>query len=111
MKAKEREVYEMHAEVCKVLSSPLRLHILNLLQGSELTVGEIVTATGSLKSNVSQHLAVLKRSGVLTSRKQGQNVFYKISDTRIIKACLLMREVLMTQLEKKAQLLTLKGEA
>jgi ArsR family transcriptional regulator len=105
MEIREKELFELHAEVCKALSSSTRLQILDVLQNNELTVGEIVSATGFLKSNISQHLALLKRLGILVSRKQGQKVFYRIADPKITQACILMRDFLMSRIKKSSELI------
>lgn len=101
---KKDNIIELHADICRTLSSPLRLKIINYLQDKEITAGKIVKNVGASKANISQHLALLKRLGVVSSRKEGKNVYYKISDLRIIKACNLMREVLISQLKQKAKL-------
>lgn len=98
-------VIELHADICRTLSSPLRLKIINYLQDKEISAGEIVEYVGASKANISQHMALLKRLGVVSSRKEGKNVYYKISDLRIIKACNLMREVLISQLKERAKLI------
>ena len=88
-------IFELHAEVCKSLSNAKRLEILTLLGTQERTVGELVGAMRIAKANVSQHLAVMRKAGIVIARRNGLNVYYRISNPKVIKACNLMREVLL----------------
>jgi len=99
-----KQVFNMHAEVCKTLANPKRLEIIYALKEGELSVGELVKRLGISKANVSQHLAVLRQRRVVTARREGVNIYYRISNPKIVKACALMREVLVEQLteEEKA---------
>ncbi len=96
-----KELYEMHAELCKAFSSPVRLEILNLLGRGELSVTELVEKTGLGQANVSQHLAIMKHKGIVASRRKGKNIRYKLVNPKIIKAFDLIREALAERLNKK----------
>lgn len=103
--SEEREILRLHAELCKMLSNPTRLEILSLLRDGEKTVSELVAATGSRQANLSQHLAPMRQRGVVLARKEGANVYYKIANPKIIRACELIREVLYEQLVKGEKLI------
>jgi DNA-binding transcriptional ArsR family regulator len=94
----------MQADICKTLTNPKRIEILNTLKTEEKTVTELVIALGASKANVSQHLAVMRHKGILTSRREGVNIYYRVSNPKVIDACALMKEVLFEQYsaEKKA---------
>ncbi|NPV81525.1 MAG: winged helix-turn-helix transcriptional regulator [Firmicutes bacterium] len=94
----ENMLAELHAGVCKALASPRRIQIINLLREGEMHVDELASRMGASKGNVSQHLAILREKGVVTSRKEGLNVFYRIANPKIIQACDLMREVMLERL-------------
>src|SRR5512135_1106682 len=100
----DKALYEMQAEICKTLTNPKRIEILNTLKAEEKTVTELVTALGASKANVSQHLAVMRHKGILTSRRDGVNIYYRVSNPKVIEACSLMKEVLFEQhtVRKKA---------
>src|SRR3990172_4946871 len=100
----EKSLYEMQAETCKILTNPKRIEILNTLKTEEKTVTELVTALGASKANVSQHLAVMRHKGILTTRREGVNIYYCVSNPKVIDACKLMKEVLFEQhaVKKKA---------
>lgn len=102
-------ISELHAEICKTLGSPVRIQILDLLRNGEKTVGQLSGDLALKQANVSQHLAVLRQRRVVTTRKEGTNIYYSVSNPKIIQACRLMREVLLEQL-KEAQKLTVLAD-
>ena len=97
---KQERLFELHAEVCKTLSNPVRLKVINELQEGEMTVGALAKKLGIRQAHVSQHLAVLRQRGVVRTRRDGPNIYYGISNPKIVKACGLIREVLLEQLQK-----------
>jgi len=103
------EIYELHAEFCKMVASPKRLMIIELLAKAEMSVGEIATALNAQHSNVSQHLRAMRARNVVESRKEGQTVFYRLTNSRLPKVCAQMRSILLDGMEdagKKARGLT-----
>lgn len=104
-KQKEKKIYELHAEICKTLGNPKRLQILDLLRHNEMAVNELASSMGIREANVSQHLAVMRQKGIVVTRREGLNVYYRIANPKVIKACDIMREVLIEQLERRAQLI------
>lgn len=99
-------IYEMHANICKVFSSPTRIMIIDALQKGEQTVSELEKEIGIRQATLSQHLAVLREKGVVVTQKNGQSVSYRISNPKILEACRLMREVLLEQLDQNSCLLS-----
>ncbi len=93
----DKAIYEMQAELCKTLTNPKRIEILSVLKHHEKTVTELVEALGASKANVSQHLAVMRHKGILTTRREGVNIFYRVANVKVIDACTLMKEVLFEQ--------------
>lgn len=100
----DETVFGLHAEICKTLSNATRLMILNALRDGEKSVSELAGSVGARQANVSQHLAVLRQRGVVTTRKHGTNIYYSITNPKIIQACDLIREVLFEQLSKTREL-------
>jgi ArsR family transcriptional regulator len=80
----------------KAIAHPLRLKILCVLGDQEVSVQDIVDQVGTSQSNISQHLAILRDKNVLTTRKDANRVYYRISDLRTIKLVGMMREVFCT---------------
>ncbi|MBS3165973.1 winged helix-turn-helix transcriptional regulator [Candidatus Woesearchaeota archaeon] len=87
-------IYELHAEMCKVFSNPTRLEILNLLRNKERSVAELIQKTNLSQANISQHLAIMKHKGIVIARRDGKNIYYKITYPKIIKAFDIIRKVL-----------------
>ena len=100
-----QDLFDLHADVCKTLSSPARLRIIDVLKGGELSAGEICAAVGARKANVSQHLAVMRERGIVEARRSGTTIYYRLTNPKVVQAFQLMREVLVEQLEKRAALL------
>jgi DNA-binding transcriptional ArsR family regulator len=101
---KDKTLYELQSDVCKTLASPKRIEILNALREGEKTVSELVEILDVPKANVSQHLAVMRHKGILKSRRKGINIYYSVSNRKVIEACILMKEVLMEQMKEKGRL-------
>ncbi len=100
----DKKIFEMHAEICKVFTNPKRLEIISLLRDGEKTVNEMAELAGVLQANVSQHLTVLRQNNVVTTRRNGANIYYKIANPKILQACDLMREVLLEKLSENEKL-------
>ncbi len=99
-----KELYEMHAEICKTLTSPRRLEIIDLLRSGEKTVNELVQLVDISQANLSQHLAILRQRKIVTTRREGVNVYYALANPKILQAFDTMREVLLEQLAKEGKL-------
>ena len=97
----EKQIYEMHAQVCSVLSNPKRLEIINLLRESEKTVGELAEKMDLTKANVSQQIAILRHKGLLLARREGQHIYYRLAYPKMLKAYDLLREILLERLSKQ----------
>ena len=74
-----------NAETYKLLANEKRLEILNNIKYEEKCVEDLVKILGVPKANVSQHLALLRHTGIVQTRRDGLNVYYKIVDPEIIK--------------------------
>ncbi len=99
------DIFNMHADICKTFANPKRLEIINALRDKEMTAGQLLKKIDISKANLSQHMGILTQKGVVISRREGINVFYCLSDIRITKACDLMREVLIKNLEENSKIL------
>jgi ArsR family transcriptional regulator len=98
-----KTLFELQAEVCKTLASPKRLEIINTLKTGERTVTDLVNILGVSKANVSQHLALMRHKGILSSRREGVNIYYRVANPKVIEACTLMRDVLTEQMKEKSK--------
>jgi len=87
------EDIERASRSLKAMSHPLRLKILCTLGDQEVSVQDIVERVGTSQSNISQHLAILRDKGILSSRKDANRVFYKVVDNRTLQLISMMRNV------------------
>ncbi len=98
------QLYELHASICQTLANPKRLEVIDRLRDGEQSVTELADAMKISQANLSQHLAVMRQKGIVATRREGLNVYYRLSNPKIIKACDLMRQVLLEHLEAGAEL-------
>src|SRR3989338_1915784 len=97
-----KELYALHAELCKVFSNPTRLEILNLLREGELSVTELIRKTKLSQANVSQQLSIMRSKGIVVPDRKGKNIYYTLTNPKIIKAFDIIREVLSERLRGRA---------
>lgn len=97
--------YELQAEVINGVAHPIRLAIVDLLRDGEVCVCDIATAVGAERSNVSRHLAVMARSGIVSTRKEGLKVFYRLRTPCIMDFMACATRTLEHDLEERARVL------
>jgi ArsR family transcriptional regulator, virulence genes transcriptional regulator len=105
-----RPLFLMHSELCKALASEHRLAILYALKDGERCVGDVAAEIGISVHNVSQHLRILKQRQLVRSRKEGQTVYYSITNPKFIEACTLIRQALLEEHQAEGEYLTVAGE-
>jgi ArsR family transcriptional regulator len=81
------ERFRAAADVCRALTDPKRLALLHRLRDGERTAGALATDLGCTLANASQHLAVLRHAGLVTSRRDGTSIHYRLAAPEIIDAC------------------------
>ena len=94
---------ESVADFFKVLSEPSRIQILYHLHSGEMTVSELVDATGLGQANISKHLKMLTQAGILNRTPNGVSVYYKIVEPVIFELCELVCASISERLKKQAQ--------
>jgi len=92
-----KPLFRMHAELCKALANEHRQAILHAICTGEMCVGDLAAEIGISVHNVSQHLRVLKERRLVASRKDGQTVYYHVTNMKFIEACGLIRQALVEQ--------------
>jgi ArsR family transcriptional regulator len=100
----KKHIFSLQADICRTLGNPKRLEIIDALCEKESTVTELAERAGIPNANVSQHLAVLRAKKLVTTRREGVNIFYSIANPKISTACNMMREVLFQQLQEGGML-------
>jgi DNA-binding transcriptional ArsR family regulator len=84
---------QRYAEISRALADPKRLCVLEILSSGEHSVGDLSREASCHVPNMSQHLAVLRSAGLVTSRRDGSTVFYRLTDPRILEAYRLIQSL------------------
>jgi ArsR family transcriptional regulator len=106
MSAKDRKRSELQANVLKALAHPIRLSIIQFLAEEERCVCDIVEYVGTSQSNISKHLSIMKHVGILSDRKEGLSVYYRLNMPCALKFFSCVRDIMESQLtERSAALL------
>lgn len=92
------DISELHARVCKALTDPTRLLIINELRDGGRSVGEVAEALQISQPNVSRHLAVLRDRGFVVSERIGSSVRYELASPKILRAVDLLRSFMVEEL-------------
>jgi DNA-binding transcriptional ArsR family regulator len=98
------QVFELQADFCRCLADPKRLMIIHELRAGEKSVGELCQVLGLKQSNTSQHLAVLRKAGIILPRKAGNITYYSLVSAHIAEACDLVREAIASRLDSGPRL-------
>jgi DNA-binding transcriptional ArsR family regulator len=99
-------LHQLKAEFFKTLGHPLRIRVLELLSQREHSVGEMLAELGVEASNLSQQLAVLRRSGLVSARREASTVYYSLTNPQIAELLAVARRILTTLLSDQVELLT-----
>ena len=99
---RDPERYRLHAEVCRVLTDPKRLMILDMLREGEHSVGDLAEELGCNLANASQHLAVLRSAGLVDTRRAGTSVLYSLAEPELVEACDVIHRIVGRRLASRA---------
>jgi len=102
---------QLKSDLFKSLGHPLRVQVLELLAGGERSVGSLAESLGAELSNLSQQLGVLRRAGVVATRREGNTIFYALRDPGVAEILAISKRMLIASLEDSHALLrTLEQE-
>jgi DNA-binding transcriptional ArsR family regulator len=105
MEAHEKERLILKAEVFKAMGHPLRLGIVEFLKGGEICVCDIVAHVGTEISNVSKHLSILKKAGLVADRRDGLKIMYRLTMPCAIDFARCVEGVVIKRLEEQRAVL------
>jgi ArsR family transcriptional regulator len=103
-----QEITQLHADICSALADPSRILILYALNEHRLNVGDLANEVGLSQPATSRHLKILRDRGLVHAERQGPNVEYSLTDTRLIDALDTLRAVLRDRLHYRASLISLE---
>jgi ArsR family transcriptional regulator len=87
------EDYQKSAVIGRALADPKRLCVLESLAEGEVSVSDLSTRVGCQVPNMSQHLAVLRSAGLVSTRRDGNTVYYRLADPRVLEAFRLIQSI------------------
>jgi ArsR family transcriptional regulator len=103
-KALMKKIFQMQCDICTALGHPLRLAIVDRLHSGEAAASDLLIDLEMSKANLSKHVSLLVRSGIIESRKEGRQIYYRLTDPEITKACAIMRSILYRRLKEGEKL-------
>jgi DNA-binding transcriptional ArsR family regulator len=101
----QASIFVLKAEFFRVLGHPVRIRLLQLLRDGERTVGTLQAALDLDSGGTSQQLAALRKQGLVVSRREGTNVYYRVKDPRTLELLALAKDIIATNLEEGQALL------
>ena len=99
-----QKIFEMQCDICKALGHPVRLAIVDRLKDRETSAADLIAELEISKANLSKHMALLAHGGIVESRREGRQIFYRLSDPEIQQACAIMRSILYRRLKQGEKL-------
>jgi DNA-binding transcriptional ArsR family regulator len=100
----DREIYVLQSRICKAFANPIRLELLDLLAERDWFASELQERLDISNPNLSQHLAVLRSAGVVSTRRQGKQLLCSLAMPQVKSACKIIRDVLRTQINSRHSL-------
>jgi ArsR family transcriptional regulator len=104
--ALSRPLSEIKADLFRALAHPARIRALEVLADGERSVGEMQPLVGIEASHLSQQLGVLRRAGLVTTRKEGSTVIYSIRDPALVELLAVAKQLLINSLAETTELLS-----
>lgn len=100
----ETLIYEKQVNICKAFANPIRLRILDLIARRPYAASQLQAELEISKANLSQHMTILKAAGVITTHREGKQVYCALAMPEVKQACQLIRNVLRAQIRTGQQL-------
>jgi ArsR family transcriptional regulator len=98
-------IYQVKAEFFRTLGHPARIRVLEILQAGERQVSELIPDVGIEASHLSQQLGVMRRAGIIQSRKAGSNVYYSVGDPKLFELLEVAKRIITSSLAESQLLL------
>jgi DNA-binding transcriptional ArsR family regulator len=101
-----QEVFESVARYFGVLGEPTRLRILHTICQEEKCVNDIIKVTGMAQANVSRHLGLMYQAGMLSRRREGTQIFYRVADPMYVELCRSVTVQVITRMDEQTRTLS-----
>ena len=99
-KSAQQKIFQMQCEICKALAHPVRMAIVDRLKDKEIGAAVLISDLEISKANLSKHISLLVHGGIVESRRDGRQIFYRLTDPEIREACAIMSSVLYRRLKR-----------
>jgi DNA-binding transcriptional ArsR family regulator len=103
-KTARQKIFQMQCEICRALGHPLRMAIVDQLKDQETAAADLIEDLEISKANLSKHMSLLIQGGIVESRRDGRQIFYRLTDPDIHKACAIMSSILYRRLKQGEKL-------
>jgi ArsR family transcriptional regulator len=104
MRIPDLEIFELQAKLCATMGNATRLRIIEVLKVGETSVGAIAEALGCTVSTASQHLRLMRDANLLSARKEGQTVYYRLRSPKVVECCQMVRALLIEELQEQGRI-------
>lgn len=101
----ELDIFDLQAQLCQSLGNALRLRIIHTLKEGAKSVNEIATLVEASQPTASRHLSILRSTGLLTAHRKGIEIYYEITNPKVVEVCEMMRGILAERELKQLDLL------
>jgi DNA-binding transcriptional ArsR family regulator len=101
----QTSIFDLQAELCKAMSNAIRLEIVHLLRDEPKCVRDLAQLIGCPPGTISRHLTTLRNVGVINGQRQGQEIYYQITNPKIVSVCDLMRQILAEQTHHRSEMM------
>jgi DNA-binding transcriptional ArsR family regulator len=98
------EIFELQAKLCSTMGNANRLRIIEVLKVGEASVGAIAEALGCTISTASQHLRIMRDANLVSPRKDGQTVYYRLRSPKVVECCQMVRNLLIDDLQAQGRI-------
>ena len=105
MTKKEKKIYELKAQVISAAGNPIRLAIIEYLKNNSKSVYELSEHVGAERSNVSRHLAVLLKAGIVTQHKEGVKMMYSLQTPCLLRFIHCIEEVVKKRISEESAII------
>jgi DNA-binding transcriptional ArsR family regulator len=100
----ETMIYDKQVSICKAFANPIRLRILDMIAQRPYAASQLQEQLSISKANLSQHMSILRSAGVITTHREGKQVYCALAIPEVKQACQLIRNVLRAQIRSGQQL-------
>jgi DNA-binding transcriptional ArsR family regulator len=108
-KVTQQRIFQMQCDICRALGHPIRMAIVDQLKDRETPAADLIKELEISKASLSKHMSLLIQGGIVEARRDGRQIFYRLTDPDIQKACAIMSSILYRRLRQGEKLASAIG--